>query len=208
MIIDPTVLHSLPLNELRNGVVEMIKHGLIVDSDYFAYLDAHVKQLLALDSSTIEKAIFESCRIKKEIVEQDERESGKRHLLNLGHPVGHALENLTHYEISHGEAVAIGLLVESHLAVQLKLLEPRAFELIRTILMKYGLPLKLPKRFSIPVLLDAMAMDKKSLRGRPRFVMLNAIGSALPYNATYCTHVEESVLIKALQWMNDDLCSD
>ena len=128
VLIDPATLQSLPLKELRNGIVEMIKHGLILDRDYFTYLNEHADQLLELDLSILEKAIFESCRIKREIVEQDDRESGKRNLLNFGHTVGHALENLTHYSLAHGEAVAIGILVESHLAVQLGHLNSNDFD--------------------------------------------------------------------------------
>ena len=85
VFIDLFTLKTLPKKELTNGVVEMIKHGLIADDNLFEYLEKHSDQLLALDFSFLEKAIFESCRIKKEIVEQDEKENGKRHLLNFGH---------------------------------------------------------------------------------------------------------------------------
>jgi 3-dehydroquinate synthase len=206
--IDPSTLKSLPLCELTNGVVEMIKHGLIADRQFFEFLEENSSQLLALDSAILEKAIFVSCRIKKEIVEQDEKENGKRHLLNFGHTIGHALENLTHYSLSHGEAVAIGLLVESYLSVLLGVLNPKSLERIQQILLKYSLPLRLPTRFPIQTILDALKLDKKSLKGRPRFVVIDEIGSSLPYNSIYCTPVEESLIRKALQWMNDDLCRD
>lgn len=206
VVIDPATLKSLPVKELANGVVEMIKHGLISDSAYFNYLETHADQLLKLDSTVLEKAIFESCRIKKEVVEQDEKENGKRRLLNLGHTVGHALETLTQHSLSHGEAVAIGLLVESHLAVQLGHLHESSFDKIWQILVKYGIPLQLPNRFPIQTVIDAMTLDKKSVKGKPRFVILEEIGSPLTYNGSYCTHIEEPILIKALQWMNDALC--
>ncbi len=203
VFIDPVTLHSLPLKELANGVVEMIKHALIADSAYFEYLEGHSGQLLALEQTVVEKAIFESCRIKKTIVEQDERENGKRHLLNFGHTVGHALENLTHYALSHGEAVAIGLLVESHLAWQLGKLSMSSFERLHHILNKYGIPLRLPCRFSLEALLNAMRLDKKSIAGQPRFVIIEEIGSPLCYSSSYCMHVAPLLLQRAVEWMND-----
>jgi 3-dehydroquinate synthase len=207
VVIDLTTLNSLPKKELANGVVEIIKHGLIADYDLFEYLEKHSEKFLALDYAVLEKAIFDSCRIKKEIVEQDQMEKGKRHLLNFGHTIGHALERLTHYSISHGEAVAIGLLVESYLSITLGALNQSSFDRIKNILVRYGLPLQLPSVFPVQIMLEAMAMDKKSRKGQPRFVMIEAIGSPLAYGSNYCTHIEESLIKNALQWMNDDLCS-
>jgi len=206
IIIDIATLKNLPKKELSNGVVEMIKHGLIADSNLFDDLEKHAHQLLALESAILEKVIFESCRIKKEIVEQDEKENGKRRLLNFGHTIGHALELLSHYSLPHGEAVAIGLLVESHLSVKQKLLDQKSLDRIKKVLLQYGLPLKLPSRYPVQTILDAMALDKKSLKGKPRFVMIDAIGSALTYDSNYCTHVDESLIKNALHWMYDDLC--
>lgn len=206
VLIDLSTLHSLPLQELRNGIVEMIKHGLIVDAAYFDYLDSHAGQLLQLEPHVLESAVFDSCRIKKEIVEQDEREKGLRHLLNLGHTIGHALERLTDYALPHGEAVAIGLLVESHLAVQLGHLPAGQFDRIRSILKKYALPLKLPGRLTEAAVMDAMKMDKKSRHSQPRFVILDDIGAALPCALQYCMSVDNKLVKNAIQWMNDDLC--
>lgn len=206
VIIDLATLKSLPKKELVNGVVEMIKHGLIADCELFENLETHSDQLLALDSTLLQKTIFESCRIKKDIVEQDEKERGKRFLLNFGHTIGHALECLTHYSLSHGEAVAIGLLVESHLSLKLGALDQNSFDRIKTLLLQYGLPLQLPISFAVETVLDAMALDKKSLRGRPRFVVIDAIGAPRAYGSNYCTHIEESFIKSALKWMNDDLC--
>ena len=206
VVIDLSTLKSLPKKELANGVVEMVKQGLIADGKLFEDLEKRSDQLLALDSAVVEKVIFESCRIKKEIVEQDGKENGKRRLLNFGHTIGHALERLTQYSLVHGEAVAIGLLVESYLSVKLGILDQKSLDRIKRILLQYGLPLRLPSRFPIPSILDAMVLDKKSLGGLPRFVMIDAIGSSLAYDSAYCTHVEESLIKNALHWMNDDLC--
>jgi 3-dehydroquinate synthase len=205
VIIDISTLQTLSKIELANGVVEMIKHGLIAERAYFEYLENHSKNILEL--STINHAIFESCRIKKEIVEKDEKEAGIRTLLNFGHTFGHALENITHYSIAHGEAVAIGLIAESYLSTLLGYLDMHSVKKIKNILLSYGIPLKLPKTFSIPILLEAMKMDKKSRNGFPRFVMINGIGSSCNFDSKYCTHADESLIIKTLQWIYDDLHS-
>ena len=205
-LIDPLTLKTLPKNELANGVVEMIKHGLIADYAFFEYLEKQHKELLDLDSVTLEKAIFESCRIKKEIVEEDEKESGRRRLLNFGHTIGHALESVSHYSISHGEAVAIGLIVESYLSVELGALQPNTLDRIQKIVRQYALPLRLPSPYPVHALLDAMMLDKKSVNRRPRFTVIDGIGVPHSYDSAYCTPIEESLVIKALQWMNNDLC--
>lgn len=205
VVIDLSTLTSLPKKELAHGVVEMIKHGLIADSQLFEDLEKHSNELLTLNSGVLQRTIFESCRIKKEIVEQDENEIGKRRLLNFGHTIGHALEQLTDYSLPHGQAVAIGLLVESFLSVKLGGLDQDSLDRIRNVLVRYGLPLRLPSRFPIQSIMDAMSLDKKSLRSKPRFVMIDAIGSHISYDGNYCTLVEESLIKTALQWMQDDL---
>lgn len=203
VLMDLSTLSTLPSNEIRNGIVEMIKHGAIADASYFNFLENHSDQILALEPSLLRKAIYDSCLIKKSIVEQDEKENGKRHLLNFGHTIGHALEHLTHYEISHGEAVAIGILVESYLAVLNGYLKQASFDKIWQILKQYALPLQLPIPFSAETLYDAMILDKKSLNGKPRFVMLQEIGS--PFKEA-CISVEDETIRKAVEWMNHDLC--
>lgn len=204
VLIDPLTIQTLPVEEIRNGAVEMIKHGLIIDRSYFSFLDEHADQIISCDKNVLERAIFESCLIKKTIVEQDEKETGKRRLLNFGHTIGHALEHLSQFSVPHGEAVAIGLLVESHLAVQLGHLQQKDLDYILKTLKKFGLPLKLPSCFSFEQLIDAMALDKKSQKRTPRFVMINAIGSALPCNGAYCMPVEIEILSRSLMWMNEN----
>lgn len=205
VVIDPWFLKTLPVNELRNGFVEMIKHGLIADSAHFEDLENFADKLLALDSQFLSKVILDSCKIKKSIVEEDEKEIGLRRALNFGHTVGHALEVLTDYSLSHGEAVAIGMLVEAYVAVELDFFDKRSFDRLRRLLCRYGLPLKLPQKYSLEQLMQAMVLDKKSLNRQPRFVLPNAIGNVCSFDMHYCTFVEQEILTQALQWMNDDL---
>lgn len=208
VIIDTSVLHTLPQKEFSGGIVEMIKHGLIADASLFKYLEDHFSEILEQNLPRLEKAIFESCRIKKQIVEQDEKEKGLRRLLNYGHTVGHALEKLTHYHLSHGEAVAIGLLVESYISYELGFLDHEVVTRIKKILVHYLLPLQFSYRFSSEAIIEAMRSDKKSLKGTPRFALIQAIGEPLSFEGCYCTPVDAPIIKKAIQWMNDDCCRD
>ncbi len=204
--IDSNLLQTLSPQEMRNGIVEIIKHGLIQDQALFDYLDTHSQQIMARDPKTLEHVIYNSCMIKMKIVQEDEKETGKRRLLNFGHTIGHALERLHEFTVPHGEAVAIGLAVESYIATLLKTLDFSAHEQIIQILKRYQLPLRLKRAFPLEKILDAMMMDKKSLKGQPRFVMIDAIGSACPFHGAYCTPVDPAVIKQGLEWMNHVMC--
>lgn len=206
VVIDIDTLATLPAHEIANGFVEIIKHGLIADAALFHTLESCTTQLLALDPTPLASVIFDSCRIKKEIVEHDEREFGKRSLLNFGHTVGHALESVTHYTLSHGEAVAVGMLVEGFIAVQMGLLSHTTLERIRTILERYQLPLQVPANLGVDSMVDAMRLDKKARQGQIRFVLLRDIGVPMCEDGGYCFVVEEPMIKSAIQWMNDALC--
>ncbi len=205
VVIDRSFLKSLPLKEKVNGIIEMIKHALISDGAFFTYLEKNSLALLALDPEAMERAIFTSCLIKKQIVEQDEKENGKRRLLNFGHTIGHAIEKISSYKISHGEAVAIGLLVESYISLELGVLSLASFLRIKAILQAYGVPLSLPF-FSAEKMIEVMSLDKKSKKGEIRFVILAEIGFCLPCDFEFCAPIPESLLVKAFDWMSYDLC--
>lgn len=207
VFIDPTALISLPINEMRNGIVEMIKHGLIDDRKYFTFLKDNVKQILSADLMTMQTAIFGSCKIKKAIVEKDVDSAGVRNLLNFGHTIGHALENVSSYSISHGEAVAIGILTECYMGVLLGYLTQQVFDEIHEIFTDYSIPLKLPSHLTEKALYQAMMLDKKSLNKIPRFSFLSEIGTPLSFNGTFCNSVDPNILEKALHWMIHDMCS-
>lgn len=203
---DLSLLSSLPEREIKNGIVEMIKHGIIYDNKYFEFMDSHAEDILALDSATLEKAIADSYRIKTGIVEEDEFEKGKRHLLNFGHTVGHALETLTHYSLSHGEAVAIGIVVESRLALQLGHLSQVAFDRICNIFAKFSIDTTFPEAISHEDLLSAMSMDKKSVNNNPRFVLIDDIGS--PFAGEYCSPVDAALIVTAPPPLSEGAVTD
>lgn len=198
VLIDVNFLTTLPLRELKNGIVEMIKHAAIADSDFFAFLEIQAKELLQVNLDVLEQAIYQSCCIKKKLVEMDEKEQGPRRLLNFGHTIGHAIETVTNYAIAHGEAVALGMLVEGHMAQQLGQLSQSDFERLCHILQAYALPMLWPTACSFEALSKAMALDKKALKKQSRFVIIDKIGSAKEYEGNYCTCVDEPLIQNAI----------
>jgi len=176
--IDPLVLSTLKPRELRAGVAELIKYGLIRDTAFFSYLEEHISSLLALDETVVSHVILTSCRHKAEVVMDDETEQGARALLNLGHTFGHAIEAMTHYrEYLHGEAVALGTLMAARLSERKGLLEPGTETRIARLYEATGLPLEVPD-FSTDTWLNVMGHDKKNVGSRIRYILLRGIGEA------------------------------
>jgi 3-dehydroquinate synthase len=178
VIIDTELLASLPERELRAGLAEVIKYGLIRDQAFFDWLEANVPALLARDPAALEYAIHRSCQIKAQIVSHDEREQGERALLNFGHTFGHAIEAATGYvQWLHGEAVAMGMVVAADLSQRLGQLAPGELRRLVTLLQRAGLPVAAP-RMGADTAFDYMSIDKKVKSGRVRLVLLSAIGTA------------------------------
>jgi 3-dehydroquinate synthase len=174
VLIDTDTLRTLPDRELRAGLAEVIKYGAIVDADFFAWLEENIEALLARDTKALAVAIQRSCELKAEIVAGDERESGRRAILNFGHTFGHAIERCQGYgDWLHGEAVAAGMVM----AGQLSGVEGSDAERLETLLERAGLPTR-PPVIAPSDLLAAMGMDKKVKRKQLRFVLLRALGDA------------------------------
>jgi 3-dehydroquinate synthase len=201
IFMDTSTLKTLSKEEFKNGVVEAIKHGLILDASYFAFLEQHAQNILNLEMSYVERLIYESCLIKRSIVEEDEQEKGKRRTLNFGHTLGHAIELLTDYQIPHGQAVAVGILGESYLSMQLGLLSSSSFERIRNIFKQYQIEIQNTFSLSPARVLNALQLDKKSVKNQPRFVLLKEIGTCTDCSGEFCSSVEQKVLEKALNWI-------
>jgi 3-dehydroquinate synthase len=184
VLADVAVLRTLPLRELRAGYAEVVKYGLIDRPDFFDWLEARGREVLAGDPAAQQYAIVESCRAKAAVVAADEREGATRALLNLGHTFAHALESACGYghELLHGEAVALGLVLAFDLSVRLGLCPTEDADRVRAHLGAIGLPTTLGAirsgGFAADVLLAAMAHDKKAQAGRPHFVLTRGIGRA------------------------------
>lgn len=179
VVIDTDTLRTLPDKELSAGLAEVLKYGLIRDQRFFGWLEEHMQGLLGRDQELLAEAIEQSCRHKAEVVAADERESGARALLNLGHTFGHAIETGAGYGAwLHGEAVAVGTLMAADLSRRLGWISDADVTRIGAVTRAARLPVTPPpiprQRF-----LDLMAIDKKARAGRLRLVLLKAIGEAV-----------------------------
>jgi len=179
VIADVGALGTLPNRELRAGLAEVIKHALVLDTTLFAWLEAHIEALLGRDPQALTHAVMRSCELKAQVVAADEREAGRRAILNFGHTFGHAIEAGVGYGTwLHGEAVAAGMVMAAELSARAGALDPAVVARLRTLLARAGLPVEgpalAPERY-----LELMAIDKKAAAGRIRFVTLEAIGHAV-----------------------------
>src|SRR3989449_3028983 len=171
VLIDPSALRTLPPREYRAGLAEVIKYGVIADAEFFTFLEQDMDQILKLEPAALHRVIRTSCAIKAAVVSEDERESDRRRILNFGHTVGHALETLGGYRrYTHGEAVAIGMVVAARLAERLGLADASEGTRIRALVERARLPADLPPR-SASALLRAMRQDKKVQDRRIHFVL-------------------------------------
>lgn len=179
VVADTASLVTLPDRELRAGLAEVVKYGLIRDLAFLAWLEQSMPKLLARDPEALTYAIRRSCEVKAEIVGRDEKEHGERALLNLGHTFGHAIETAAGYgEWLHGEAVAIGMVMAAEMSERLGWLGQADVERVRRVLASAGLPVSAP-RIGVDRALDLMRMDKKVLGGRVRLILLRALGDAV-----------------------------
>jgi len=180
VIIDTDTLGTLPDRELSAGLAEVIKYGLIHEPEFFDWLEANMDRLVARDPKALGYAIERSCGCKAEVVAADERESGQRALLKLGHTFGHAIETGMGYGTwLHGEAVGTGMLLAAELSARQGWLAAADVDRIRRLLERAGLPIAIPPEMAPELFLELMAVDKKVLDGGLRLVLLQGIGKAL-----------------------------
>jgi len=178
VISDVATLDTLPDRELRAGLAEVIKHGVALDAAFFDWLEAHLDQLLARERTALGYAVRRSCELKAAIVSADERETGVRALLNLGHTFGHAIETATGFgPWLHGEAVAAGMVMAAQLSSRAGMLAARDAQRIEALVARAGLPTRAPK-LAPERWRELIALDKKSAGGRVRFVLLEGVGRA------------------------------
>jgi 3-dehydroquinate synthase len=179
VLVDPACLATLDARQLRAGLAEVIKVALAFDAAFLASLERDLDRILAQDAAALEQAIGRSLELKAEVVVADEREQGRRALLNLGHTFGHAIESAQGYAgLLHGEAVAVGLACAARASQALGALDAAALARILALLARAGLPTALPVGLGRAALEPRFARDKKARDGRPRFVVLRGIGRA------------------------------
>jgi 3-dehydroquinate synthase len=177
VIIDVAVLESLPEREYKAGLAEVVKYGVIQDAEFFAYLENHVEPINERDAATLTYIVTRCCRLKADVVEQDEREeTGLRSILNYGHTFGHAFEAGTGYEeLLHGEGVAIGMMCAARLAERLGRVDAAFVERQRKLFEAFRMPLHVPD-VERDELIELMYHDKKTERGKLRFVLPSRLG--------------------------------
>ena len=179
VLIDIATLNTLPDQELRAGLAEVIKYGLIRDLPFLEWLEENMEKLLARDADALQYAIARSCQNKAEVVGSDERESGERALLNLGHTFGHAIENGMGYGAwLHGEAVAAGTMMAADLSRRLGWISEQDVTRIRNLFDRAGLPVVAP-HMPVEQYINLMGLDKKVIDGKMRFVLLHPVGRAI-----------------------------
>lgn len=199
VIADPLTLGTLPDREFRSGLAEAVKHGLIADAAHLDWLESNAAAVLRRDAGALAQLIVRSVTIKAEVVAGDERESGRRAILNAGHTVAHALELATGYAIPHGEAVAIGLVAECGLGEALGVTRPGTRARIESLLDRLGLPIGLAGGLPTAALVAAMIGDKKSRGGGVGFALVSEPGKALAAGSGWVTSVELGTVEQSLR---------
>lgn len=198
VVADVQTLATLPPVHVAAGMAEALKHGAIADAGYFDDLAAQREAIFARDADTLIDVVRRSVEIKAAVVAEDERDRGRRAILNFGHTVAHAIESVTRYETLHGEAVAAGLVLEAELGRRLGVTDPAAVERLEATVEAFQLPTGLPTD-RVDDLIDAMRHDKKRRDGSVRFALIERIGQPARTDAEHWTvEVPESMIREIL----------
>lgn len=207
VFIDTSTLETLPERDYRSGLAEVVKYGVILDAQFFHYLEQNVEGLNQRSADVLRTVIARSCELKAEVVEQDEFErTGLRAILNYGHTFAHAFEALCGYgELMHGEAVSIGMIYASYLAEKLNLITHQDTERQIHLLQALGLPISLPEGVQLNTedILGRMKLDKKTVGGQLRFVLPTCIGRVEVFK-----EVPESLVVEVLEQLKQSNSND
>ena len=190
VIADVDVLSTLPANELANGLAEVIKSAAIKDRNFFSFLEDNIERVKTLEKDTLEEVVFRTAKIKAEVVTKDERDLGLRNILNYGHTIGHAIETVSDFQMEHGRAVAIGMLVAAKISNRQGILADTEMLRLRNVIGAAGLPTEMPG-YKTGDLIQSMKHDKKVLRDKVRFVLLKSIGDVFITDEVTPSLVEE-----------------
>jgi 3-dehydroquinate synthase len=199
--IDVETLKTLDDRQYRAGLVESVKHALIADSAYFELLEAQMSAVLSREAAVLEEVAYRNCRIKADVVGEDPTEKNKRRILNFGHTIGHAVESVSCFELLHGEAVAVGIVGAELIAQKVRLGGEGRLGRIKAVLKKLGVPLKIPSGLAKKDLINIMKCDKKAVGQRPKFVLLEDVGSVLCREGQWACDVPKEIVEEVL----DDL---
>lgn len=201
VLIDPLALRTLPANHRRAGLAEAIKHGVIADETYFHWIGAHGAALLtdAIADDLAERLVLGSVAVKVQVVAGDEREGGRRRILNFGHTIGHAVEHLSNYEILHGEAVAIGMVAEARLGELAGWTLPGLAAEIGDLCATVGLPLRIPSAFDADAIVTLSRGDKKARAGIAEYALPMRLGEMNVAEGRYALPMDEDLVRAAVE---------
>ncbi|MDX2194763.1 MAG: 3-dehydroquinate synthase [Gemmatimonadales bacterium] len=197
VLADTATLATLPARELRGGLVEALKHGLVADASYLDWIEDRLALLLGGDPEALAGLVEGSVRIKAAIVGEDEHERGRRAVLNAGHTVAHALEHVSGYALHHGEAVGLGLVAEGVMAESLGL-DPGVTQRMASLLVRAGLSTRLAQPLPAEAVRAAMATDKKARAGLVRFALPEAVGRMQPGDGRWTVPLGDAVIARGL----------
>jgi 3-dehydroquinate synthetase len=195
------VLATLPLNELRTGFAEALKHGIVADRDYFDSVVRAIPGILYSGGQSgdwVADLVVGSIEVKSRIVSRDEHEGGLRKVLNFGHTAGHAVEVLSRFTMSHGEAVAIGMVLESRIAELAGIAEAGTAETIRGALVAAGLPVALPAGMAADRMIEVMQTDKKVRGGTIQYSLPRTIGVMAGSDSGWTVSVDDAIVREVL----------
>jgi 3-dehydroquinate synthase len=198
VLADTDFLATLPARELKIGLAEMVKAGVVADAALFASMEAVAADLARAEPGSVGPALVRAAAVKVGIVSADAQESGLRHVLNFGHTIGHALEKATGWSLTHGEAVSIGMVAESRIAVRLGLLSPEGAMRIESLLSALGLPVRVPAGQDAASILAAASSDKKRRQGRLRLSLPKEIGEMASGPEGWTLQVGEEEVLHAV----------
>lgn len=190
VLADTNTLKTLPAEELANGLAEVIKSAAIRGEKFFAFLEENLDRIKSLEEKALEEIVFQSVKIKAEVVEKDEMDSGLRNILNYGHTIGHAIESVSGFSVGHGRAVAIGMLAAARISNKMGMLDENEVVRLKKVIEQAGLPTKMPD-FKIEEIMQAMKHDKKIRQDKVRFVLLKSIGNVFITDEVNLSLVEQ-----------------
>ncbi len=201
VLVDPRALRTLPSNHRRAGLAEAIKHGVIADPSYFHWLAAHGAALLKSDiaDDMANRLVLDSVAVKVQVVAGDEREGGRRRILNFGHTIGHAVEHLSDYELLHGEAVAIGMVAEARLGELAGWTLAGLADDISDLCAAVGLPVRIPSTFDADAIIALTRGDKKARSGVAEYALPMRLGEMNAFEGRYALAVDEALACAAIE---------
>lgn len=178
VFINVNSLKTLPLREIKSGLTEVVKHGIIMDADFLDYIDYNTERIFNIDENVLQYLAKNNCKIKANVVEQDEKESGLRAILNFGHTMGHAIETHSGFKLLHGEAVAIGIIGAMKMAFKLEMIQEEDILKIEGLLSKIGLPTRY-QNMNVDEIIKLMQHDKKVKFDKIFFILPKKLGEVI-----------------------------